>query len=139
MPDEFLDLVGDLRGQLEEQIKLDEINKKILATLDLDEVLNLITTNTCELLDCDRVTVFVVMDDPDNQGVKNLISRKAAGGETTEIRVPYDHNSIAGYIACKKTFEGRLPKTEYRLTKKGRAALQRYLSHMEALISAVRE
>ena len=45
----------------------------------------------------------------------------------------------AGYISCKKTFEGRLPRTEYRLTKKGRGALERYLSHMESLISAVRE
>lgn len=45
----------------------------------------------------------------------------------------------AGYIACKKTFEGRVPRTEYRLTKKGRGALGRYLSHMEALINAVRK
>ncbi len=45
----------------------------------------------------------------------------------------------AGYIGCKKTFEGRLPRTEYRLTKKGREALSRYLGHMEALINAVRE
>lgn len=45
----------------------------------------------------------------------------------------------AGYIACRKTFEGRVPRTEYRLSKKGRKALQRYLSHMEALIHAVRE
>ena len=45
----------------------------------------------------------------------------------------------ASYIACKKTFEGRVPRTEYRLTKKGRLALQRYLGHMEALINAVRE
>jgi len=45
----------------------------------------------------------------------------------------------AGYIACKKTFEGRVPRSEYRLTSKGREALQRYLGHMEALINAVRE
>ena len=44
----------------------------------------------------------------------------------------------AEYIHCDKTFEGRMPKTEYRLTAKGRKALERYLSHMEALISAVR-
>ena len=45
----------------------------------------------------------------------------------------------AGYIACKKTFQGRLPKTEYRLTPKGRRALESYLDHMEALIRATRE
>jgi len=45
----------------------------------------------------------------------------------------------AGYIDCSKTFDGRFPRTEYRLTAKGRRALQRYLDHMEALIRATRE
>ena len=45
----------------------------------------------------------------------------------------------AEYIACKKSFEGRMPKTEYRLTAAGRRALERYLDHMEALIRATRE
>ena len=45
----------------------------------------------------------------------------------------------AEYIACTKTFEGRLPRTEYRLTAAGRRALERYLEHMEALIRATRE
>lgn len=45
----------------------------------------------------------------------------------------------AGYIACTKYFDGRLPKTEYRLSEKGRHALERYLDHMEALIRAMRE
>jgi DNA-binding MarR family transcriptional regulator len=45
----------------------------------------------------------------------------------------------AEYIACTKSFEGRMPKTEYRLTASGRRALERYLDHMEALIRATRE
>ena len=45
----------------------------------------------------------------------------------------------AEYIACIKSFEGRVPKTEYRLTAAGRRALERYLDHMEALIHATRE
>ena len=45
----------------------------------------------------------------------------------------------AGYISCTKSFAGRLPKTEYRLTAAGRRALERYLDHMEALIRATRE
>lgn len=45
----------------------------------------------------------------------------------------------AGYIVCEKSFSGRTPLTEYTITDDGRAALQRYLDHMEALISAVRE
>ncbi len=44
----------------------------------------------------------------------------------------------AGYIAVEKKFEGRVPRTEYRLTASGRAALERYLTHMEALIRATR-
>jgi DNA-binding HxlR family transcriptional regulator len=45
----------------------------------------------------------------------------------------------ADYIVCTKSFDGRLPKTEYRLTAAGRRALERYLDHMEALIRATRE
>jgi len=45
----------------------------------------------------------------------------------------------ADYILCTKSFDGRLPKTEYRLTVAGRKALERYLNHMEALIRATRE
>lgn len=43
----------------------------------------------------------------------------------------------AGYVTCTKRFDGRVPRTEYRLTGEGRVALERYLSHMEALIKRV--
>jgi DNA-binding HxlR family transcriptional regulator len=45
----------------------------------------------------------------------------------------------ANYIVCTKSFDGRLPKTEYRLAGAGRRALEKYLNHMEALIRATRE
>jgi DNA-binding MarR family transcriptional regulator len=45
----------------------------------------------------------------------------------------------AEYIVCSKSFEGRMPKTQYRLTDTGRRALEKYLNHMEALIQAIRE
>jgi DNA-binding HxlR family transcriptional regulator len=45
----------------------------------------------------------------------------------------------AKYITCTKSFEGRVPRTEYKLTTAGRRALERYLDHMEALIRATRE
>jgi DNA-binding MarR family transcriptional regulator len=45
----------------------------------------------------------------------------------------------AQYIHCTKSFEKRLPRTEYRLTAMGRRALERYLDHMEALIGTMRE
>ncbi|HZU22283.1 MAG TPA: transcriptional regulator [Terriglobales bacterium] len=44
----------------------------------------------------------------------------------------------AGYVGCNKFFEGRVPRTEYRLTKVGRQALERYLDEMEALIESMR-
>jgi DNA-binding HxlR family transcriptional regulator len=45
----------------------------------------------------------------------------------------------AQYVACDKSFAGRVPRTEYRLTAAGRRALEKYLAHMEALIKAVRD
>ena len=45
----------------------------------------------------------------------------------------------AGYLDCTKSFKGRTPRTEYRLTAAGRAALESYLGHMEALIDATRD
>ena len=45
----------------------------------------------------------------------------------------------AEYITCTKSFEGRVPRTDYRLTAAGRRALERYLDHMEALIHATRD
>ena len=44
----------------------------------------------------------------------------------------------AGYITCEKSFKGRTPLTEYSITTEGRAAMERYLDHMEALIAAMR-
>jgi DNA-binding HxlR family transcriptional regulator len=45
----------------------------------------------------------------------------------------------AEYVLCEKSFEGRVPKTEYVITPAGRRALERYLDHMESLIRAARE
>jgi DNA-binding MarR family transcriptional regulator len=44
----------------------------------------------------------------------------------------------AGYLECTKSFEGRRPKSEYRITVTGRKALHRYLEHIEAVIKATR-
>jgi DNA-binding MarR family transcriptional regulator len=45
----------------------------------------------------------------------------------------------AGYLSCTKSFEGRMPRSDYKMTASGRRALERYLDHMEALIQAMRE
>ena len=66
--------------------------------------------------------------------LKQLV-RATDGNLSVHARRPEE----AGYIACSKTFAGRVPRTEYRLTAAGRRALERYLEHMEALIQATRE
>jgi DNA-binding MarR family transcriptional regulator len=60
--------------------------------------------------------------------------------ETTDGNISVHARKLedAGYIASHKSFEGRIPKTEYRLTGIGRRALEKYLEHMEALIRAAR-
>jgi len=60
--------------------------------------------------------------------------------ETTDGNVSVHTRKLeeAGYVSCKKSFEGRMPKTEYALTASGRRALEKYLGHMEALIRATR-
>ena len=44
----------------------------------------------------------------------------------------------ADYISCEKTFDDRVPRSEYRLTATGRRALDKYLAHMDAIIKAAR-
>ena len=45
----------------------------------------------------------------------------------------------AGYLSFEKSFKGRMPLTEYKITKEGKKALERYLNHMEALINAMKK
>jgi DNA-binding transcriptional ArsR family regulator len=80
-----------------------------------------------------------------------ILSALAAGGSRTfnelkELLGATDGNvsvharklEDAGYVACTKSFDGRVPRTEFAITPEGRAALDRYLDHMEALIRATR-
>lgn len=65
--------------------------------------------------------------------LKNLL-------QTTDGNVSVHARKLeeAGYLTCEKSFKGRVPLTEYRITKKGKTALERYLNHMEALIKAMK-
>ena len=54
------------------------------------------------------------------------------------ISVPARRLEEAGYATMQKSFKGRVPLTEYAITKEGRKALERYLNHMEALINAMK-
>jgi DNA-binding MarR family transcriptional regulator len=66
--------------------------------------------------------------------LKNLL-RVTDGNLSVHARKLED----AGYVDCEKSFNGRVPKTEYRLSTSGRRALEKYLDHMEALIRVTRE
>jgi DNA-binding transcriptional ArsR family regulator len=80
-----------------------------------------------------------------------ILSALAAGGvrtfnELKELLGATDGNvsvharklEDAGYVTCTKSFEGRVPRTEFTITPEGRRALDQYLDHMEALIRATR-
>lgn len=64
--------------------------------------------------------------------------RKLLGVTDGNLAVHARKLEDAGLLECDKSFRGRLPRTEYRLTEKGRRALGRYLDHMEALLRATR-
>lgn len=79
------------------------------------------------------LSALAVNDELSFTGLKDLFDT-SDGNLSAHARKLED----AGYIACSKGFEGRRPKTVYRLTAAGRKALNRYLDHMEAVIAATR-
>jgi len=73
-----------------------------------------------------------------NQSLSFHDLKKALGTTDGNLSVHARKLEDAGYVLCEKKFEGRVPRTEYRLSSKGRTALENYLVHMEALIHATR-
>jgi len=65
--------------------------------------------------------------------------KAALGASDGNLSVHARRLEEAGYVSCHKFFEGRQPRTEYRLTLTGKTALTQYLDHMEALIQATRK
>jgi DNA-binding HxlR family transcriptional regulator len=97
------------------------------TALDLDRVIH-------ERMRLGIVSALAVNDHLSFNDLKKLL-------KTTDGNLSVHARKLeeAGYITCAKYFEGRMPKTEYRLTAPGRRALERYLDHMEAIIHATRE
>jgi DNA-binding HxlR family transcriptional regulator len=95
--------------------------------LDLDKVIH-------ERLRLGIISALAVNDRLTFNDLKRLL-QTTDGNLSVHARKLED----AQYIACDKTFEGRMPRTEYRLTGAGRRALEKYLSHMDAIIKAVRD
>jgi DNA-binding MarR family transcriptional regulator len=79
------------------------------------------------------ISALAANDSMSFSDLKNLL-------QTTDGNVSVHARKLeeAGYIACEKSFKGRVPLTEYRITDAGREALNRYLNHMEALINAMK-
>ena len=97
------------------------------ATVDLDRVIH-------ERTRLGIVSALAVNASLTFNELKELV-RASDGNLSVHARKLED----AEYIVCTKSFEGRMPKTQYRLTETGRRALEKYLNHMEALIQAIRE
>src|SRR5512144_1766310 len=96
------------------------------GALDLDRLIH-------ERIRLGIVSALAVNDALSFNDLKQLL-RTTDGNLSVHARKLED----AGYIACSKSFEGRMPRTEYALAAAGRKALEKYLNHMEALIHAMR-
>jgi DNA-binding transcriptional ArsR family regulator len=96
------------------------------AALDLDRLIH-------ERIRLGIVSALAVNDHLSFNDLKKLL-------KTTDGNLSVHARKLeeAGYVTCEKYFEGRLPKTEFRLAPPGRRALERYLDHMEAIIQATR-
>jgi DNA-binding MarR family transcriptional regulator len=96
------------------------------STLALDRLIH-------ERLRLGIVSALAVNDRLTFSDLKRLL--KTTGGN---LSVHARKLEDAEYVVCEKTFDGRVPRSEYRLTATGRRALEKYLAHMEALIEAVK-
>jgi DNA-binding HxlR family transcriptional regulator len=104
-----------------------EISTQRRSTLELDRLIH-------ERLRLGIISALAVNDRLSFNDLKALL-QTTDGNLSVHARKLED----AQYISCDKTFENRMPRTEYRLTAAGRRALEKYLVHMEALIKAVRD
>ena len=98
-----------------------------VLTADLDRLIH-------ERMRLGIVSALAVNDQLSFNDLKKLM-KTSDGNLSVHARKLED----AEYITCTKSFEGRVPRTDYRLTAAGRRALERYLDHMEALIHATRD
>jgi DNA-binding HxlR family transcriptional regulator len=117
-------------------------HRKQRDSRDLREVRGLTTDRFAPDLDRlihERMRLGIVSALAVNQSLSFNDLKKLLGTTDGNLSVHTRKLEEANYITCDKYFEGRLPKTEYRLTHTGRRALERYLDHMEALIRTTRD
>ena len=104
-----------------------EANADTRSTLELDRLIH-------ERLRLGIVSALAVNEQLTFNDLKRLL-QTTDGNLSVHARKLED----AHYVTCDKTFEGRIPRSEYRLTAAGRRAFEKYLSHMESIIKAVRD
>jgi len=115
------------RGTQNVELKNVELKKNKKSPLDLNRLIH-------ERLRLGIVSALAVNETLTFNGLKQLL-QTTDGNLSVHARKLED----AEYIACEKTFAGRVPRTEYRLTAAGRRAFEKYLAHMESIIKAVRD
>jgi DNA-binding transcriptional ArsR family regulator len=86
----------------------------------------------------ERVRLAIVSALAVNESLTFNELKQLLGASDGNLSVHARRLEEAGYVDCLKSFEGRMPRTEFRLTGAGREALERYLAHMEGLIRATR-
>jgi len=86
----------------------------------------------------ERVRLAIVSALAVNESLTFNALKRLLGTTDGNLSVHARRLEDAGYVECLKSFEGRMPRTEFRLTGEGRQALERYLSHMEGLIQSAR-
>jgi len=104
---------------------------------DLNAVAGAVSTELDKLIH-ERLRLGIISALAANPSLSFTELRTLLGTTDGNISVHTRKLEDAGYIVCEKSFKGRVPLTEYRITDEGRAALGRYLDHMEALISAMK-
>ena len=120
---------GAARARVVESVsELTEAREKSTArvSLDLDRVIH------------ERVRLAIVSALSVNDVLSFNELKELLGTTDGNLSVHARKLEDAGYLHCKKGFDGRVPKTEFSLTSSGRQALERYLSHMEGLIRTTR-
>lgn len=117
--------IGRLRGW-RPRVRPGDSHDDPASPLNLDKLIH-------ERLRLGIVTALAVHDKLSFNDLKALL-RTTDGNLSVHARKLED----AGYLHCTKTFEGRMPRSEYTLTRAGRVALDRYLGHMDAIIRVAR-
>ena len=83
----------------------------------------------------ERVRLGIVSALAASETLTFLELKRLLGASDGNLSVHARRLEEAGYVSCTKSFEGRVPRTEFRLTAEGRRAFERYVAHLEALIA----